>query len=71
MQAMHGGTAKNATIDSPKMAALLRGGMLPQAYVYPAAMRATRDLVRRRTCGACPQYYCTISRASNWHENRL
>jgi hypothetical protein len=27
---------------------LLRGGMLPQAYVYPAAMRATRDLLRRR-----------------------
>jgi transposase len=27
---------------------LLRGGMLPQAYVYPADMRATRDLLRRR-----------------------
>jgi hypothetical protein len=27
---------------------LLRGGMLPQAYVYPAAMRATRDRLRRR-----------------------
>jgi transposase len=27
---------------------LLRGGMIPQAYVYPAAMRATRDLLRRR-----------------------
>jgi len=26
----------------------LRGGMLPQAYVYPAGMRATRDLLRRR-----------------------
>jgi len=23
--------------------------MLPQAYVYPARMRATRDLLRRRT----------------------
>ena len=31
------------------MAALLRGGMLPQAYVYPAERRATRDLLRRRT----------------------
>jgi hypothetical protein len=30
------------------MAVLLRGGMLPHAYVYPAAMRATRDLLRRR-----------------------
>ena len=28
--------------------ALLRGGMLPKAYVYPAEMRATRDLLRRR-----------------------
>jgi transposase len=32
----------------PEVAALLRGGMLPQAYVYPAEMRATRDLLRRR-----------------------
>ena len=30
------------------MAALLRGGMLPQASVSPAQMRATRDLLRRR-----------------------
>jgi transposase len=48
MKAIHGGKAKNDTIDSPKMAVLLRGGMLPQAYVYPAARRATRDLLRRR-----------------------
>ena len=27
---------------------LLRGGMIPQAYVYRAEMRATRDLLRRR-----------------------
>ena len=31
-----------------RLRCLLRGGMLPQAYVYPAAMRATRDLLRRR-----------------------
>jgi transposase len=49
MKAIHGGKAKNDTIDSPKIAALLRGGMLPQAHVYPAEMRATRDLMRRRT----------------------
>jgi hypothetical protein len=49
MKAMHGGKAKNDKIDSPKIAALLRGGLLPQAYVDPAAMRATRDLLRRRT----------------------
>jgi transposase len=49
MKAIHGGKAKNDKIDSQKIAALLRGGLLPQAYVYPAAMRATRDLLRRRT----------------------
>jgi transposase len=48
MKAIHGGKAKNDKIDSQKIAARLRGGMFPQAYVYPAAMRATRDLLRRR-----------------------
>jgi transposase len=48
MQAIHGGKAKNDRIDAQKIAVLLRGGMLPQAYVSPAAMRATRDLLRRR-----------------------
>src|SRR5262249_42648035 len=47
-KAIHGGQANNDRIDAPKIAVLLRGGMLPQAYVYPAAMRATRDLLRRR-----------------------
>jgi transposase len=46
--ASHGGKATNDRIDSHKIAVLVRGGMLPQAYVYPAAMRATRDLLRRR-----------------------
>src|SRR5919197_127994 len=49
MKAIHGGKAKNDKIDAHKIAVLLRGGMLPQAYVYPAEMRATRDLLRRRT----------------------
>jgi len=48
LRAIHGGKAKHDTIDSHKIATLLRGGMLPQASVYPAAMRATRDLLRRR-----------------------
>ena len=48
MKAIHGGKAKNDRIDSFKIASLLRGGLLPQAYVYPAAMRSTRDLIRRR-----------------------
>jgi transposase len=48
MKAIHGGKAKNDKSDAQKIAVLLRGGMLPQAYVYPAEMRATRDLLRRR-----------------------
>jgi transposase len=48
MKAIHGGKAKNDKIDAHKIAVLLRGGRLPQAYVYPAEMRATRDLLRRR-----------------------
>jgi len=49
MKAIYGGKAKNDKIDSQPSAALRRGGMLPQAYVYPAERRATRDLLRRRT----------------------
>jgi len=48
MKAIHGGKAKNDKIDSKKIAVLLRGGMIPMAYVYPEKMRATRDLLRRR-----------------------
>jgi transposase len=48
MKAIHGGKAKNDKIDAHKIAVLLHGGMLPQAYVYPAEMRARRDLLRRR-----------------------
>jgi len=48
MKAIHGGKAKNDRIDAHTIAVLLRGGMLPQSYVYPSAMRATRDLLRRR-----------------------
>jgi transposase len=48
IKAIHGGKAKNDKIDSQKIAVLLRGGMMPMVYVYPAKMRATRDLMRRR-----------------------
>lgn len=48
MKAIHGGKVKNDKIDSQKIAAMLRGGMLPMAYVYPQGMRSTRDLLRRR-----------------------
>jgi len=50
MKALQGGKAQNEKIDAHTIAVLLRGGMLPHAYVYPAEMRATRDLRRRR----CP-----------------
>jgi transposase len=49
MKAIHGGKSKNDKIDAAKIAGLLRGGMFPMAYVYPRAMRQTRDLLRRRT----------------------
>lgn len=48
MKAIHGGKTKNDKIDSYKIAALLKGGNFPIAYPYPAKMRATRDLLRRR-----------------------
>jgi transposase len=48
MKAFHGGKAKHDKIDAHKIAVLRRGGRLPLAYVYPPAMRATRDLLRRR-----------------------
>ena len=39
---------KTTRSTAQKIAVLLRGGMLPQASVSPAEMRATRDLLRRR-----------------------
>jgi transposase len=48
MKAIHGGKAKNDKIDAHKIAVLLRGGMMPTAYVYPSEMRSTRDILRRR-----------------------
>jgi transposase len=48
MKAIHGGKAKNDKIDAHKIAALLRGGLIPMAYVHPPQMRSTRDLLRRR-----------------------
>ena len=48
MKAIHGGKAKPDKIDAHKIAVLLGGGMMPQAYVDPSEMRTTRDLLRRR-----------------------
>jgi hypothetical protein len=43
-----GGKARHDKIDAHKIAVLLRGGLRPQADVYPTAMRATRHLLRRQ-----------------------
>src|SRR2546422_1388085 len=48
LKAIHGGKAKNDTIAAHQSAVWLRGGMWPQAYVYPAELRAPRALLRRR-----------------------
>jgi hypothetical protein len=48
MKAIHGSNAKTDSIDAQQLAVLLPGGLLPQAYVYPSARRATRDRLRRR-----------------------
>ena len=48
MKAMHGGKAQNDKIAAHTIAGWLRGGRVPQADVYPAERRATRDLLRRR-----------------------
>jgi transposase len=49
LRAVHGGKTKTDTVDAAKLARLLRGGTFAEAYVYPKAMRATRDLLRRRS----------------------
>ena len=49
LKAIHGGKVKNDKLDSEKLALLLRGGNFATAYAYPARLRATRDLLRRRT----------------------
>ncbi|MBI3491836.1 MAG: transposase [Acidobacteria bacterium] len=48
MKAIHGGKSKKRQDRLAQNASLLRGGLLPQSYVYPATMRSTRDLLRRR-----------------------
>ena len=48
MRMIHGGKSKDDRLDSQKLSVMLRGGVFPMAYVYPAEMRATRDVTRRR-----------------------
>ena len=48
LKAIHGGKNKNDRIDSEKLAHLLRTNLIPPAYVYPAAKRPLRALLRQR-----------------------
>ena len=48
LKAIHGGKNKNDRIDSEKLAHLLRSHLIPPAYVYPAAQRPLRALLRQR-----------------------
>jgi len=48
LKAIHGGKNKNDRIDSEKIAHLLRSNLIPPAYVYPAAKRPLRALLRQR-----------------------
>jgi transposase len=49
MKHIHQGKSKSDKLDAAKLAAMLRGGLFPLAYVYPRAKRQTRDLLRRRS----------------------
>ena len=47
MKAIHGAKAKSDRIDSKKIAVLVRGGLMPVAYAYPADMRASPNTQTR------------------------
>ena len=48
LKAIHGGKNKNDRVDSEKIAHLLRTNLIPPGYVYPAAKRPLRALLRQR-----------------------
>jgi transposase len=48
LKLIHGGKNKNDRIDSEKLCHLLRTNLIPPAYVYPAAQRPLRALLRQR-----------------------
>lgn len=50
LRAIHGGKNKNDRIDSEKITHLLRSNLIPPAFVYPAAKRPLRALLRQRVC---------------------
>ena len=45
---IHGGKNKNDRVDAEKLAHLLRANLIPPAYLYPAARRPVRGLLRQR-----------------------
>ena len=51
MRMIHGGKSKTDKIDAAKIAGLLRGGLFPQAYVYPKDLRETRDAGKVKGAG--------------------
>jgi transposase len=48
VRAIHGGKNKNDRVDSEKLTHLLRSNLIPPSYVYPAARRPLRALLRQR-----------------------
>ena len=48
LKLIHGGKNKNDRIDSEKLAHLLRANLIPPSYIYPAARRPVRLLLRQR-----------------------
>jgi transposase len=61
MKAIRGNKNKNDRIDSKTIADLMRTNFFPPAYAYPAKMRATRDLLRRRS------FYVSLGAGANTH----
>jgi transposase len=71
MRAIHGAKAKNDRIDAFKIASLLRGGNMPESYVYPAEMRSTRDLLRRRLYLVRERGFLLAHVQNTHHQNNL
>jgi transposase len=65
MKAIRGNKNKNDRIDSKTIADLMRANMFPPAYAYPAKMRSTRDLLRRRS------FYVSLRAGANTHIQSL
>jgi transposase len=61
MKAIHGGKAKNDRIDALKIATLLRGGMIPRAYVYPPEMQYVMVQTVKEVCCVLEKLECVTS----------